>query len=87
MPSHGGSGTVIATGDGWTLILSCAHCFEGADRVKPLKLDVPHSAPGEPRKVGTRVLAVGRSAEVDLALIQLNAGPVPYVTPVAPLSS
>jgi hypothetical protein len=85
--SHGGSGTAIATGNGWTLILSCAHCFEGRDRQKPLRVNMPHPAPGEPKKVGLQVLAVGQTADLDLSLVKLNFGPVPYVTPVAPATS
>lgn len=85
MPSHGGSATAIATGDGWTLVLSCAHCFDGNSRTKPVALDMPHPAPGEPKHVGITVLAVGRTDDVDLSLLKLNVGPVPYVTPVAPV--
>jgi hypothetical protein len=87
LKSHGGSGTAIATGEGWTLILSCAHCFEGPDRTRPIVLDMPHNAPGLHKKVGVRVLQVGRTETVDLSLIKLNAGPVPYVTPISPLAN
>lgn len=97
LPSHGGSGTVIATGDGWTLVLSCAHCFEGRDRSKPVTIDMPfptldggaQTGPGPiskiPRKVGVTVLAVGTTATCDVSLLRLNYGPAPYVSPVAPL--
>lgn len=86
IPSAGGSGTVIATGDGWTYVLSCAHCFEGKSRSKPIAIDMPHPAPGEPKAVGITVLAVGSTADVDLSLLRINAGPAPYVSPVAPIS-
>jgi Trypsin-like peptidase domain len=86
LPSHGGSGTVIATGDGWTLILSCSHCFAGKDRDRPIEIDMPHHAPGPPRKVGVQLLKAGYWKSVDLSLIKLNAGPVPYVTPIGPVS-
>lgn len=86
LKSHGGSGTAIATGEGWTLILSCAHCFEGASRNKPIQVAMPHPAPRPAKRVGLQVMAVGRTESVDLSLIKLNAGPVPYVSPVAPLT-
>jgi len=85
LESHGGSGTIIATGDGWTLILSCAHCFEGSARGKPISIDMPHPVPGPARKVGVKLIALGDTEVNDLALIRLNAGPVPYVNPVAPV--
>ena len=85
LPSAGGSGTIIATGEGWTLVLTCAHCFEGKLRSVPVALDMPHHAPGAPKKVGITVLAVGRTQDVDLALLKVNTGPVPYVLPVAPV--
>lgn len=82
IPSHGGSGTVIATGEGWSFILSCAHMLEGADIKKPLAFDVPVGVKRNPQKAGITILAVRFST--DLSLLQLNAGPLPYVTPIAP---
>lgn len=82
LPSHGCSGTVIATSAGQSLILSCAHAFQGSDRNKPLAVDAPCPAPGAAQKVGVQLLAVDHQA--DLSLIRLNAGPLPYVAPVAP---
>ena len=84
LTSHGGSGTVIATGEGWSLILTCYHCFNGGSRSKAVAIDMPHPAPGEAKKVGVKVIALG-SMDNDLALLQLNAGPLPYVSPVAPV--
>lgn len=83
MPSHGGSGTVIATGEGWSLILSCAHCFQGGDARKPIALDVPVNwSKAPPKKVGVQLLGV-QPAD-DLALLKLGYGPLPFVAPVAP---
>jgi len=84
IPSHGGSGTVIETGPGRTLILSCAHAFQGADAQRPIKLDCPHNAAGQPKHVRIRLLAVGIVDRDDLSLIELNDGPLPYCAPVAP---
>jgi hypothetical protein len=78
LPSHGGSGTVIWTGQGRTLILSAGH-MAGRERVV---VNLPHPAPGGDTQPGLQILAVDRAA--DLMLVQLNAGPVPYVLPVAP---
>src|SRR5262249_49877161 len=50
LPSHGASGTVIHTANGRSLILSCAHAFEGKARMTPVTLDVPCLRPGPPRK-------------------------------------
>lgn len=81
IPSHGGSGTVIATGPGWSLILSAAHCFEGSARTKPIALDVimPSAAVG---RVGIQLLGTDKAA--DVALVRLNYGPLPHISPVAP---
>ena len=81
IPSHGGSGTIIATGQGWTLVLSCAHCFEGV-APKPIVIDMPHPSPGSPSKVGIQLIACGRTSVNDLSLVKINSGPMPYVTPV-----
>jgi hypothetical protein len=79
--SHGGSGTVIATGENWSYILTVAHCFEG--QPKPVKLLVPKPTKGNPpQNVGIQIIGIDRT--LDLALLKLNAGPLPYVSPVAP---
>lgn len=94
LPSHGGSGTIIGTGEGWTLILSCGHCFNGDGRNKAISVEMAHPSPTGPvvdrhktslpeQKVGVNLLAVDRS--LDLSLIRVNVGPVPYVSPVAPV--
>lgn len=82
--SHGGSGTIIATGEGWTLILSCAHCFQGQNRNKPVEVHMRHPAPGQRQKVGVTVLAVS-GVQDDVSLLRMNVGPVPFVSPVAPI--
>ena len=82
LPSHGASGTVIHTERGRSLILSCAHAFEGAARSTPVALDVPCLHPGAPRKGRIRLIAVDYTR--DLSLLELNDGPLDYVCPVAP---
>jgi hypothetical protein len=82
LPSHGASGTVIHTESGRSLILSCAHAFEGKARTTPVTLDVPCLRPGPPRKGRIRLLAVDYA--LDLSLLELNDGPLDYVCPVAP---
>ncbi len=82
LPSHGASGTVIHTEKGRSLILSCAHAFEGQARTTPIQLDVPCRNPGPPRPGRIRLLAV--DYRLDLSLLELNDGPLDYVCPVAP---
>ncbi len=82
IPSHGASGSVIYTEPGRSLILSCAHMLQGADRNKAMALDVPVPQAGQPRSARPKVLQVDYKA--DLSLIELPAGPLPYVAPVAP---
>jgi hypothetical protein len=80
--SHGGSGTVIQTGEGRSLILSAAHMFKGRDRSKRMTFDMPSPQPGPAQRIESRLLATDEAA--DLALIQVDVGPLPYVCPVAP---
>lgn len=89
--SHGCSGTVISTRPGRTIILTCAHAFEGRDgegvalRTKPLVIEGPHPAPGAAGRPGmARLIGLGKANVNDLALIELPFGPLPYVCPVAP---
>lgn len=82
--SHGGSGTVIATGEDWTVILSCSHMFQGGDRGRPIVIDAPFPKAGKSQKVGIRLIGVAVPGEGDLSVLQVNAGPFPYVAPVAP---
>jgi hypothetical protein len=76
MPSHGASATVIYTEAGKTFILGCGHAFEGKDRNKPIRID----GPGAPR--GKATLAAV-DYDLDLSLIRVEAGPVPYQAPAA----
>ena len=82
--SHGGSGVVIATGPGWTVVLTCAHMFQGGDATRRIAVDAPFPRPGPPRKVGVQLVGLARSGEGDLAVIQIQDGPFPYVAEVAP---
>lgn len=84
IPSHGGSGTVIGTGDGWTLVLTCWHCFETPkEQQKPIAIDVPKAWLNGPQKVGIKLVALG-DQKCDLALLKINYGPVHTVVPIAP---
>lgn len=80
IPSAGGSGTVIATGQGWSLILTAGHCFQGSARSKPIALDI--IAPAAGQHVGVTLL--GADYQADIALLRLNYGPLPNVAPIAP---
>lgn len=83
IPSHGCSGTVIETGPGRSIILSCAHAFEGADARKPIRIDgtnQPHAT--KPR--ATSAVLVKVDYRLDLALIEVDNGPywcVPVCSP------
>jgi Trypsin-like peptidase domain len=76
LPSHGGSGTVIATTASHTYILSCAHAFQAEDAVKPIQIDGQQVPAGPPRLVAV-------DYEHDLSLIEIPAGNAPNVAPVA----
>jgi len=82
IPSHGASATIIETRAGTTLLLGCAHAFQGADRAKPIVLDVPAAVAGPAKRAAIRLLDVDYDA--DLSLILLEDGPLPHVAPVAP---
>ena len=82
LPSHGVSATVIHTQAGKSLLLGCAHGYRGNDRHKPMRFEFPAPLPGQPQRVGSRLLAV--DYDLDLSLVELGAGPVAYVCPVAP---
>jgi hypothetical protein len=76
LPSHGGSGTVIATTGHRTFILSCAHAFQAGDALKPIQIDGEQVPVGVPRLVAV-------DYEHDLSLIEIPAGNAPNVAPVA----
>jgi hypothetical protein len=82
LPSHGASATVIQTGQGQTYLLGCAHAFEGANRTKPIIVDAPSPLTGQPQQVGVQLVAL--DPRLDLSLVRINAGPLPYVCAVAP---
>jgi hypothetical protein len=82
IPSHGGSGTVVFTWPGRTLVLTCAHLWSGpADtgRRPVILAPAPTSSPA-PKAVGTRLLAMDRPN--DFALVVIGDGPLPFVAPV-----
>jgi hypothetical protein len=74
--SHGASATVIHTEPGRTFLLGCAHAFEGRDRFKAILVDGPAAPCG-----AARVVAVDFG--LDLSLVEVKAGPVSAVAPVA----
>lgn len=82
LPSHGASATVIATAPGKSYLLCCAHAFEGRDRTRPIAVDTPSPLAAGPLNPGVRLLAVDYA--LDLSLIEVAAGPLPYCCPVAP---
>jgi hypothetical protein len=79
--SHGCSGTVIVTQDGRSLILTCAHAFQGSDRDRPIRLDGPRQPRARAGLHPARLVKV--DAERDLSLIEHDNGPY-YCVPVAP---
>jgi hypothetical protein len=83
IPSHGASATVIETGDGYAILLGCAHAFEGKDRHRPITLDIPVKQPLPEKAVKIALLAVDYGA--DLSLIRVEHGPLPFAAPVAPV--
>jgi Trypsin-like peptidase domain len=82
IPSHGCSGTVIQTEPGRSLILSCAHAFEGRDRLRPIRLDGPTQTRAVRRRA-SRVRLLTVDYQLDLSLIEIDNGPF-FCCPVAP---
>lgn len=80
--SHGVSGTVVWSGPGRSLILTCAHGHQGPALAKPIKVEVPTRGDATPKRVPLRLLAY--DYRDDLALIELGDGPLSSVLPVAP---
>lgn len=95
LPSHGGSGTVVSTGPGWSLILTAGHLYgkpqnprvPGSPMVpdqqrirQPMTFDIVASA--AKGQGGSNLL--GYDLSQDIALVRLNYGPLPHVAPVAP---
>jgi hypothetical protein len=89
--SHGGSGVFVHTEKGKSLILSCAHLFMNLQTnqidpkllAKPMKIDCPWPEAGKPAAL-VNPKVVGYSTDMDLSLISIDYGPVPYVANVAP---
>jgi hypothetical protein len=83
--SHGASGTIIATTPGKSWILGCAHMFldahgrpSEAERGRPLRLDGPAQPYADKRRAAARVVACDH--DLDLSLIELDNGPLFYIT-------
>ncbi|MBI3406935.1 MAG: trypsin-like peptidase domain-containing protein [Planctomycetes bacterium] len=85
--SHGASGTVIATTEGRSWILSCAHMImdhhNGLDRAaldRVLKMDGPPQPFAKHPKANARIIAY--DLRLDLSLIEIDNGPFRFI-PVA----
>ena len=69
--SHGASATVVATAPGRSLLLGCAHAYEGQGRTKAITLDVPvPGAAAGPRRASPRLLALDPELDLSLRLPQ-----------------
>lgn len=73
VPSHGASATVIATRAGKSLLLGCAHAFEGPARQSPIRLDVP--ARSHQARPWAKCRLVDIDYQADLSLVELDDGP------------
>jgi hypothetical protein len=83
LSSHGASATVIETAPGRTLLLGCAHAFEGEAVRRKIVLDVPTPISATTVKHHP-VRLIALDVDSDLSLLLLEDGPLPYVCPVAP---
>jgi len=90
-PSHGASCTVIWTGPGKTYLLGCAHAYTDRSeqpsleaRTRRIVLDLPWPKGRLADNPGARARLAKIDYELDLSLVELPAGPAPYVCPVAP---
>jgi hypothetical protein len=81
IPSHGGSATVVHTIQGKSYLLSCSHCFETTDQ-RPIQLDVPSKKRKAKPQARCRLIDIDYRS--DLALLELDDGPLDFVAPVAP---
>jgi Trypsin-like peptidase domain len=85
IPSHGGSATVILSQAGKSYLLCCSHCFRGeAARPGggPIELDVPAAKARRQSTAQCRLVDIDDAT--DLALLELDDGPLDYIAPVAP---
>lgn len=81
--SHGASATVIESGPGRSLLLSAAHPWRDlAVRTAPIVFTAPAPQSGPPVSA-THPRVVKIDYEADLALVEVQTGPLPYVLPVA----
>lgn len=82
--SHGASATVIWTTRGRTLLLGCAHAYEGANRHKRHEVLAPDPRPGMGwTDTGGMIRLLRIDYRADLSLVEVPAGPFPWVAPVA----
>jgi hypothetical protein len=92
--SHGASCTVIASEAGQSYLLGCAHAytdrFERSSeeaRRRPIVLDLPWSATFRPANPHAHPRLIRINYDLDLSLVELPDGPLPFVCPVAPAGS
>jgi hypothetical protein len=84
-PSHGISCTCIWTSQGRSFFLGCGHGYsQPGETRKPIVLDVPSPSVGDPQRTGG-IRLVALDVDLDLSLVEVLAGPMPYVAPVAPV--
>ncbi|HEX6987586.1 MAG TPA: trypsin-like peptidase domain-containing protein [Planctomycetaceae bacterium] len=69
-----GSGTVIGSRDGKTIVLTCWHIFRALGDAATIEGDMfPHGLAGQPVTAGGRVIASDEKA--DISLVELDASP------------
>lgn len=78
----GGSATVVLTEPGRTILTSAEHMFHGADRHRKFNIEAP--APTSGPSINGNLRCIDVDPANDLALLQMDIGPLPYVCPVAP---
>jgi hypothetical protein len=83
--THGASATCVYTTQGGSYFIGCGHAESGSDRTKKHGIDIQVPAGyTAPQPTSIKVLAWSSPERMDLSLIYVNAGPFPYVAPVAP---
>lgn len=79
IPSHGCSGTIIASRRGESMVLTCWHAFAtDRERMRPIVVEVPSLSVSPVKKVGVSLVKVG-NASCDLALVRIAYGPLPVI--------
>jgi hypothetical protein len=88
--SHGASCTVIWTGPGKSFLLGCAHAYTDQQekpsaeaRSRPIVLDLPWPRGQVCQNPGAHARLVKIDYRLDLSLLELPDGPLPFVCPVA----